>query len=230
MSTITTVLFDFDGTIANTLPRIIEIVNHHAESFGYKKVTEKDLERYRGKTPKELLTELHVSLLKLPFFIYKMQVELFKEMNDVYIFPGITKMLETLKQYDLNLAIISSNSQKNIESFLRKNRIAEYFNFIHSERNLFGKDSAIRIILKGHGLKKEEVVYVGDEIRDIDACKKVGITCISVAWGFNTFELLQKNCKYVIQKPEELVGAIEEISSLPKTELSSVPQEGIEPS
>ncbi|MGI9565947.1 MAG: HAD hydrolase-like protein [Nitrosopumilus sp.] len=44
-----TVIFDFDGTIANTLDAVVKIVNEHSEHFGYKKVTKQDIPYLQGK-------------------------------------------------------------------------------------------------------------------------------------------------------------------------------------
>ena len=53
-----TIIFDFDGTIADTLDSVVKIVNSHAEHFGYKKVTKEDIPYLQGKKPKEILSYL----------------------------------------------------------------------------------------------------------------------------------------------------------------------------
>jgi phosphoglycolate phosphatase len=47
-------------------------------------------------------------------------------------------------------------------------------------------------VLKKQKIDKTEAIYVGDEIRDIEAAQKVGMKIISVTWGFNAKESLQK--------------------------------------
>jgi phosphoglycolate phosphatase-like HAD superfamily hydrolase len=79
------------------------------------------------------------------------------------------------------------------------------FSFIHSELNLFGKSGALDKMLKKYKLHKPDVLYVGDEVRDIEACKKVGVDIVSVTWGFNSREVLEK------YQPNKLVGTPEEL-------------------
>jgi len=50
-----TIIFDFDGTIANTLESVVKIVNNYTEQFGYKKVTKEDIPYLQGKKPKDIL-------------------------------------------------------------------------------------------------------------------------------------------------------------------------------
>jgi len=59
--------------------------------------------------------------------------------------------------------------------------------------------------LKEQDLNKSEVVYVGDEARDIEACQKADIAVITVSWGFHRKEVLrEKNPTYLVDSPEEI--------------------------
>ena len=60
--------------------------------------------------------------------------------------------------------------------------------------------------MKINKLTPEEVIYVGDETRDIEASKTIPIKVIAVSWGFNSAEALAKqNPDFLIQKPSELL-------------------------
>ena len=204
-----TLIFDFDGTIADTLTHIIAIANDYVKEYGINKITKKDLERLKGKTPWQIMREYKIPLYKVPFIVVKVQSLLHKQMNKVKIFPGIKVILKTLKKKNMSIGILSSNSKKNVMAFLKKNNM-NMFDFIHSENNLFGKDKALRNILRRYKIKKEDVIYIGDEVRDIEACKKAKIPVISVSWGFNTYSLLKKyKPDYIIREPKELLRIVE---------------------
>lgn len=208
MNYIKTLIFDFDGTIADTLPHIIDIANDCVKEYGINKIAKKDLERLKGKTPWQIMKEYKIPLYKVPFIVVKVQSLLYKKMNKVKIFPGIKSILKSLKKKNMPIGILSSNSKKNVMAFLKKNNM-NMFDFIHSENNLFGKNKALRNILKRYKIKKEDVIYIGDEVRDIQACKKAKIPIISVSWGFNTFNLLKRyKPDYIIRKPKELLRII----------------------
>lgn len=202
------IIFDFDGTIADTLPHIIDLYNTFGSAYGFKKINKSELERLKGKTIQELMREFNVSLFRLPFLIGKVQRELYTRMDMVKLFPKIKKVIETLKKPGVTLGVVSSNSKANIEKFFKKNKIFS-FNFIHSEKNIFGKDKVLINIIKKYSIPKEEIVYIGDEVRDIEACRKIGIDCISVTWGFNKKELLKKeNPTRIADSPEGLLSLL----------------------
>ncbi|PIS15953.1 carotenoid oxygenase [Candidatus Roizmanbacteria bacterium CG09_land_8_20_14_0_10_41_9] len=202
------IIFDFDGTIADTLPHIINLYNTFGFAYGFRKITKSELECLRGKTISELMREFNASLLRLPFLIGKVQSELYSHMDKVRLFPNMKKVIVSLKKSDVTLGVVSSNSKENIEKFFKKHKIAT-FDFIHSEKNIFGKDKVLMNIMRKYPIPKGEIVYIGDEVRDIEACRKIGIDCISVTWGFNKKELLKKeNPTLIVDTPEELLSLL----------------------
>ncbi|PMB02817.1 carotenoid oxygenase, partial [Fischerella thermalis CCMEE 5196] len=83
------------------------------------------------------------------------------------------------------------------------------FEFIYSGITIFGKTTIINNLLKQKQLKPEEVIYVGDETRDIEASKKANIKVVAVSWGFNSPEVLAKqNPNYLIHHPSELLDVV----------------------
>ena len=100
--------------------------------------------------------------------------------------------------------------QRNVNKFIKINRL-NFFDIIYCESNILGKDQTFRKMMRKYNLKPEEIIYIGDEIRDIVACKKVGIKIIGVSWGLHTFEALQKNgVDYIVKKPSEILKIINE--------------------
>ena len=57
-------------------------------------------------------------------------------------------------------------------SFFRRNELEDYFEFVYSSNNLFGKHRTINRVIRNHGLSLENTFYVGDETRDIESAKK----------------------------------------------------------
>ncbi|MEO1184701.1 MAG: HAD hydrolase-like protein, partial [Cyanobacteria bacterium J06636_27] len=74
---------------------------------------------------------------------------------------------------------------------------------------IFGKTTIINNVLKQKQIKTQEVIYVGDETRDIEASKKAQIKICSVTWGFNSEEALAKeHPDFLIHHPRELVEVV----------------------
>ena len=207
------IIFDFDGTIADTLPFSFQKFLEMAKLLKIDDLSDMEIiNEIRSKSYQELLKgSFKKAWLKLPFVvntIKNMQIELEKEMGQIKFFPGVKKFLFDLKKSDLKLAIISSNRIENINKFIKINNL-NIFDFIHGKTDLFGKAGHLGKFLADFKLEKSEVIYVGDEIRDVEACKKVGIKIIGVSWGLHTVEALKKSgVDYIIKKPSEIIQII----------------------
>lgn len=198
------IVFDFDGTIADTMSEMVKIYNENHQKFKVKPVSEEELASLRAQGPREIMKALDISIFKLPGIVFKLKKELKKRIAQVSPFNNIELLLKRLKEQGYRLNILSSNSQENIRAFLEHNRL-NYFDCIYSASNLFGKDRALLKMIKMLRIAKEELIYIGDEVRDIEATKKTGLPMIAVSWGYNTGKTLER------YHPEYLVNTIEDI-------------------
>jgi len=203
------VIFDFDGTLVQTLPQVLSILNKIGRTYSqsFIKITVKDIEKYREKSAAELFNDFKIPRLKLLLMVRKIKKELAKNMAKIKPVDGIYNLLLQLKKSGCTIGIVSSNSRENVLGFLLKNKI-DVFDFVATESNLFGKERALARVIRKYKLDKKSTVYVGDEIRDITACRKVGLPIISVSWGFNNKKGLLKNSPDFLA---ERVGEIEKI-------------------
>lgn len=201
---ITQVIFDLDGTLVNSLDVFIKVGNQMAEKYGYQTLNEE-----RIKELMMLPMKKRIESLKIPKFkLLKLGMEAMKIYSDyaskVEPIKGIKEMIEGLYAQGYGLNIVSSNTLDNINAFLEANQL-KLFNNIQSSKGLFDKNVTINKLISKLGVKKDEVIYVGDEYRDIEACKKVGIKIISVLWGFDPKELLEKaEPDFIVSKPHEI--------------------------
>lgn len=201
------IVFDFDGTIADSLDSVVEILLNISKKTKYKLSKEKIKDYIRNKSLKDLIKEYKISKLQLFFLLIKARKDMQDKTDKIITFDGIKELLEKLsKKY--KLILLTSNKKTNVNRFLEKEKI-EFFSEKYFKSSLFGKDKILKKIIKKNNLKIEEIIYIGDEIRDIESCKKINCDIISVNWGFNSKELLKKyNPNYIISKPEELIDKL----------------------
>jgi phosphoglycolate phosphatase len=204
-----TIIFDFDGTIADTLDTVVKIVNDHSENFGYKKVTKQDIPYLQGKKPREILSHLEISIFKLPSWVKKIHSEINKEITNMTPTVNISPLLSELSDdKDIRLGILTSNTQENVQQFLEKNEL-DFFEFVRTGKSVFGKSHLINKIIKQQHLNQNDVFYVCDEIRDIEAARKSGIQSVAVTWGYNTKDaLVKENPDFLVATPDELAKII----------------------
>lgn len=202
-----TLIFDFDGVIGDTFGMVMEIASRLVEELGTKKLTPEEVASLRDKGAREIFAELGVPLFKLPTWIKRVREEQAKSMEKAPLFKGIKELLLGLKKKGFCLGILTSNSFDNVKKFFNKNYLnLNLFDFIHTESSLFGKDKILRKLFKRYGLDPKKVIYVGDEVRDIEAAKRVEIKIIAVGWGYNTKKaLMTQKPDFFVEEPEEIL-------------------------
>lgn len=199
-------IFDFDGTIAESFEAILKILRSISKDFGIDKITDKDIKIFKERGVRQSLRDLKISLVKIPVISKRVKRILNKEIASLNSFSGLKETLLELRKRKYNLGILTSNSKDNVEKFLRRNGL-DFFEFIYSDSSLFGKDRVLKKLLKKQNIKPNEVVYFGDEIRDIQAALRLNVKIVAVCWGFNTKKALKK-CEptHLVEKPSEILA------------------------
>ena len=203
------ILFDFDGTIADTYQAIANITNQLSTEFGYKTLSEEELSLIKNLSSREIVQLSEISVFKLPFLVRRVRTELSKEIAELDPIAGIQSVLETLRNQGYILGIVTSNNKENVDIFLEKNKLDNLFRYIYSGTAIFGKHKVLNRVMKEHDLAKADVIYVGDETRDIRSARKSQIATVAVSWGFNAAEILAEHKPdYLVNRPYELLKAI----------------------
>jgi len=204
-----TIIFDFDGTIGDTLALGIDIYNQIAEDYRCIPVDLVDVPTLQSKRPREIMGDYNINYFNIPFLLWRIKRELGERMGEVKSFPEMMEVIHELKDSGHRVGILTSNSKKNVEKFLKMNNSRDLFEFIYSGRHVFGKEKTMRKVLKREEIDSKEVIYVGDETRDVVASKKAGIPIISVDWGYNTREVLEKlEPNHIADIPSDLLEII----------------------
>lgn len=176
------VIFDSDGTLADTLPWMRGIFNELADAHGFRRVEPEEYDQFRDLHGRELLRALGLPLWKLPRVIADMRRRMSQRTEPFQLFPGIPEMLAALSNSGIRLAIVSSNSRANVERILGRNN-AKLIHHWGCGASVFGKAARIRSVIRSSEIPKSRTLYIGDEIRDAVACKSVQIAFGAVAWG-----------------------------------------------
>ncbi len=203
------IIFDFDGTIADTFDLALEIYNTIAPEYNCRPAGPEDHELLRTKKPQELLKTYGVTRLKLLTLLLRIRKELSRHIPDIKLVSGMEASLQEIRNSGYKMGILTSNSVSNVSKFLDINNLSGLFDFIYSGRSLFGKEKVIRRLLMHEQLSADRVIYVGDETRDIEASKNAGIPVVAVSWGLNRREVLASlSPDQIADDPKELRGCL----------------------
>jgi phosphoglycolate phosphatase len=207
--TIKVIIFDFDGTIADSYQAVVSITNGLSAEFGYKPLDEETLQLLKNLSSKDIVKLSEISFFKLPFLVKRIQTEMGKQIENLEPILGMSEVLQELKKQNYILGIITSNAKENAIAFLEKQNLIHLFDFIYSRTSLFGKHRVINKAIKRYKFSKKEVIYVGDETRDIRSAKKSNIGIIAVTWGFHSDKILSEfHPDFIAEKPSEILDAV----------------------
>lgn len=183
------VVWDFDGTLADSLPSAVTVFNRIAPEMGLRPI--EDLSAARSTPTRQLLKQHGISLWRLPRLVRKFQAAAAEEAGRLGLVAGVPEALHALAAAGVRLGVLSSNREDNIRRCLRANGVEQHFAFVVGYPRLFGKGKALRRIIRAERVDRADVLYVGDELRDVEAAKKVGVKAAAVTWGFHTADLLR---------------------------------------
>jgi len=205
-----TVIFDFDGTIADSEQSMLRAINTLAEEFRFKPLLDAEIPTLRRMSARTFIRRrLHMSLWnprRLLRFEKRSREEFEKRTEKIKAFPGMIELLSKLRAAGRQVGIVSSSQKDSIDTLLGENDTA--VDFIRAEVGMFRKAQAIKKVLKQYKINKGAAVYVGDELRDAGASRRAGIPMIGVGWGLNDTPSLVRARIEVASTPEELFSMI----------------------
>lgn len=204
------IIFDFDGTLVDSGNVFLRIFYELSEKYGLRKMEGDEITSLRKMSILERCKFLKIPLYKLPFLATEFYKSYKFSVQGLLFFDGIKELLHNLNKEGYEIAVISSNSKENIDAFFLNAGFGQQVQIL-SSNNVLGKDLMLKRFLRKNKLQNNEVIYVGDEHRDIVACKKSNIKIIWVSWGFDCEEVVE------IDKPDFIAYRPEEILEILKT-------------
>lgn len=199
------VVFDFDGTLSDSGDWFISVVDDLARTFRFRTVRSDEVPMLRHKSSREVIEYLGISRWKLPFIAWYVRRLIGRNVGQIELFPGTPDLLERVAALGIRIALVTSNSQDNARRILGPAHAAR-INHYACGSSLFGKAPKFRRVLKRMGVVPGQALAIGDETRDIDAAREVGMRAGAVLWGYASEEaLLKLNPDAVFREPQDIL-------------------------
>jgi len=184
------VMFDFDGTLADTFPWVLSLLSHAVEKFNLKPVDLGEIEFLRGMDTHSMLKRYNISFWKLLTMTRFFRKQMERQVEHLSLFNGIEEIITQLAAEGVTLGVVTSNSYHNVVNVLGE-RCANLIHHFECGVSLYGKHKKFRRILKKSKYAPGEALYIGDEIRDLLSARKAKIDFGAVAWGYTRLDALQ---------------------------------------
>ncbi len=199
------ILFDFDGTLADTLWWFLDAFNQVAEGLRLERIEPEAFEPLRSLDTVALMKRLGIPLWKVPKIARRMRSMMAGETSRMKLFPGIPEMLSNLHQSGAALGLLTSNTLENVEAVLGAERMSR-MQQVECGVSLLGKASKLKKLLKQARVSPAETIFVGDEVRDVEAAKTAGVASGAVLWGYHSEALLRRHSpSFCFSSPTQLV-------------------------
>ena len=210
------VIFDLDGTLADTIASITYCGNLALSRFGLSSFGEEDYKRFVGDGAAMPVRRalLAAGDERLEHFdeVYEAYLEIFAKdcMYQVKPYEGICALLEELKRLSVRIAVLSNKPDRDslrvVEALFGKG----YFDFVQGQRADIPRKpdpAGVYRIMEAFGLSAGDFLYVGDSGVDMKTGRAAGIFTVGVLWGFrDRKELVENGADAVISKPLELLS------------------------
>ena len=183
------IIFDLDGTLADSFPWFLGSLNSVADAFRLRRVAGDEIEPLRRADVPEILKHLGVPRWKLPMIARYMRQLKSTQLDTIRLFPGVDPMLRTLKAGGITIALVSSDNEENAKVVLGKENAALFSDY-NCSAAIFGKAGKFRSVMRRARVEPEQVLAIGDEGRDLEAARAAGIDFGAVKWGYTAAERL----------------------------------------
>ena len=177
------IIFDIDGTLADTLPlcysALIETIYHYSN----KKYSDEEIRKFFGPSEEGIFMKMFPdNWEEVLNYYYDYYTENHEKLGKLY--PKVPLMLAKIRKVGILIGIVSGKGSKTAKISLDKMGIIDLVDCIKTGKP-FGpsKPEAIKDVLKEFKVDAKEAGYVGDISYDMLASKEVGTYSIGAAWA-----------------------------------------------
>lgn len=182
------IIFDMDGTIADTSPGIINSVKYTQKKLQLPEITFEQMLSHVGPPMEESYARnfgLSGEMLKKAV-AYHREYSILRGYKEIAIYNGIPELLAMLKKRGFYIAIATLKAQTTAEKILKEFKLDMLFDLVIGT-NLecpMSKSQIVNLCINKFSCKKTETILIGDSGYDAVAAAEVGIDFIAVLYGF----------------------------------------------
>ncbi len=209
------VIFDFDGTVADTGEGILKSLQYSFEQMGREVPDLSDLKKFIGPPIHySYVTFYGVAEEDVDRYITKYR-ERYRKIGifECHIYDGMRETLEKLRTAGVKIGIASSKPVKLIHDVMNYLNLEEYFDAVvgvqFDDTKHPGKTDLVLQSMEKLGADKKSTLMVGDRYFDIDGAAGAGVDSVGVVYGYGSREeFMEHNATYIVDKPQEILDIV----------------------
>jgi phosphoglycolate phosphatase len=217
-----TLIFDFDLTLADATKGIFECMNYSLNHFGYPGLDFETIKKTIGydlPTSFQMLTgNYNIDTASRFVEIYVAKADQMMNLN-TFVYPEVFDLMPEIKNRGYKTAIVSTKFRYRIEDILKRDNLEKYFDFVVGGEDVIRHKphpDGLNLAVEKLGTNRNQALFIGDSLVDIDASVEAGICFCAVLTGTNNAnEFSQKQVKYIIENLNGLFEVLDYINAQP---------------
>lgn len=211
----TSLIFDLDGTLLDTIGDLTDSTNYALEKFGFPQRTTEEVRSFVGNGLKMLIFRAlpaGTDDATIEAVLLQMKMHYTENYHNKTVpYSGVSELLARLHEDGYPMAIVS-NKADSVVSLLRTLYFDGLIPVAVGETEQISRKPAPDMVWEGLrrlGTQRDSAVYIGDSEVDIRTADNAGLPCLSVSWGFRTAQQLQAaGARLIVHSPQELYTVI----------------------
>ncbi len=208
------IIFDLDGTLADTLDDIGDGVNAMLRDFSLPTLTRKEITLNINRGPRELIRRSLPEKMREDEGFISQALEVYKSYynlcycNKTALYPGIKEALLSLAKGGIKLAVLSNKQDEAVKVIVSELLHEIPFSCVLGQGRFPTKPSpdAVKYIMDCAKAKPSETAFVGDSNIDMLTAQNSGALAVGVTWGYRSREVLtESGAAHLIDKAEDLI-------------------------
>jgi phosphoglycolate phosphatase len=207
------IIFDLDGTLADTMPDLQTAMNNMLVRLGYRTRTRTELISAINKGAREFVRRSLPKDVSDVEFILDSALETYTDeysrcyCDNTAAFTGIEAVLMELKSQGIKLAVLSNKQDKFVKDIISKLFDKKLFSCVMGQGSYPTKPNpaSALAIAKELGVKPYRTLFVGDSDVDMQTAKNAGMRSMGVSWGYREAEVLREaGATYIVRDPQAI--------------------------
>ncbi|KZN57423.1 HAD-IA family hydrolase [Pseudoalteromonas luteoviolacea] len=207
------VILDWDGTVMDTVPKIVNTINMVADQHAIPRASEEDTKSIIGLSLETALETLFPAYAHRIAELARAYKHIYKEVDSTptKLFDGVEKVLTLLAEQGVQIAVATGKSRQGLNRLMVETGLEQYFITTRTADEAESKPSPdmLNQIMAELGVEPEEVVMIGDTIIDMEMARQAGVAAIGVTLGVASYEQLEATAAYFIANEfEQLIEGL----------------------
>lgn len=183
------VVFDFDGTIADSLLGVLAVYKRfRTKNFPH---TTDEVNDFRNKSIFQIARDLRIPIHHMIWLAIFGRRMFQAHLDEVHLYHGMKELLTQLHGAGVKIYVLSTNRAETIHTFLSRQGLSGVVENVYGKAFVFNKAPKLKRLLRIEKIQRNQVACVGDELLDILSARRAGVQSIAVSWGYTSRDALE---------------------------------------